>query len=99
MEIINSNLAIIIAFVSLVISGFSFALNLRKRKTEKLTSESQFIMNIHKELIRIEQKSDTLQNPNECLLYANDYLNALENLCFFDTKKYLSDDIIDFFKN
>lgn len=94
-----SLIAIGIAFVSVVIAGLGFILSIKKSKIEKLTHESQFISNIHNELVKIEARFDTLQTQSDCYNYALDYLNAISKLCYFDSRKYLSKDITGFFAN
>jgi len=95
-----STYAILISIAGIIIAGISLIMRIRKSKMEKLTHESQFIGNIHDRLVQLERKVPSdLQSQNDCKDYAIEYLNIITELCFFDEKKYLSDDIIKFFIN
>jgi hypothetical protein len=91
--------AVIIAFVSVIISGFSFTLNWRKSKFDKLSSESQFISNIQNEIDVINQSLSNVKTKNECLDYVWQFLNVVDRLCYFETKNRLNGDILEFFIN
>ncbi len=94
-----SMFAIIIAFVSVIISGFSFTLNWRKSKFDKLSSESQFISNIQNEIDITNQLLSNIKTQNECIEHVWQFLNTMDRLCYFEIKNRLNDDIIEFFTN
>ena len=94
-----SNLAIIISFASVIIAGFSFALNWRKSKIDKLSSESQFIRDLESELDKSGHRLLEAKSRNECLDSVWSFLNAIDRLCYFETKGRLNDDILEYFKN
>ena len=94
-----SGWAIIIAFFGVGIASLSFLLNLKKSKMEKLSSESQFIQGIQHELTKSDYEYDKIKTKIDCLSYVFNYLNTLDRLCYFDSKGWLSNDIIHFFKN
>lgn len=66
---------------------------------EKLTHESQFMGGILHEFAICDEKGRLIKNPDDCFNLASEYLNILDKLCYFDVKGYLSDDVMDFFKN
>ncbi|MEX2193143.1 MAG: hypothetical protein WD717_07175 [Nitrosarchaeum sp.] len=74
-------------------------LSLRKSKMEKLTYESQFIGGILYEFTICDEKERNAKTSDDCLHCSFAYLNILDKLCFFDSKNYLSNDIMEFFKN
>jgi len=97
---LTSTFAIIISIVGLAIALTSLIIRWKKSKMEKLSHESQFIGNLHDRLAKLERKvPSSLQSHSDCVDYSIEYLNILSELCFFDKKKYLSEDIIEFFKN
>lgn len=91
--------AISIAFVSVIISAFSFALNWRKSKFDKLSSESQFISNIQNEIDSTNELISKVKSKNECLDYVWQFLNTIDRLCYFESKNRLNDDVLEYFTN
>ncbi len=94
-----SLLAIIIAIVSVGIASLTFVLNWNQTKSQKLSSESQFINDIQKELDVNHAKIFTLETQEECILYAWSIINILDRVCFFETTGRLHGDIIEYFTN
>lgn len=91
--------ALIISLASAVFTGLGFRLSVKKSKMEKLTHESQFMGGILHEISLSEEKLTQIKTPDDCLNFARGYLNILDKLCYFDVKGYLTDEIMDFFKN
>ncbi|MCH7560795.1 MAG: hypothetical protein IIC67_05410 [Thaumarchaeota archaeon] len=94
-----SIIAIFVASVSVVIAILTFTLSWNKSKIEKLTHESQFISDIQHELTKSDYEYDKIKTKMDCLGYVFNYLNTLDRLSYFDSKGWLSDDMIHFFKN
>ena len=94
-----SIIAIIVASVSVVIAVLTFILSWNKSKIEKLTHESQFIRDIQKELVKTEHTFREIKTKEDCLFYVWNYLNTIDRLCYFDSKGWLSNGMIEFFTN
>jgi len=92
-------IAILIAFLSLGIASLTFFLNLRQSKTQRLSSESQFIGDIQKQLHDPEVDVNNLETQKACLDFVWDYLNIIDRLCYFIINNRLQDDIVNFFTN
>lgn len=94
-----SGWAIIISFFGVGVASLSFLLNYQKSKMENLSGESQFIQGIQHSLTNSDYEFDKIKTKNDCLNYVFNYLNTLDRLCYFDSRGWLSNDIIQYFKN
>lgn len=92
-------IAIFIASISVVVAILSFILSFKKSKGEQLLYESQFIANIQNTVDQSDFKLINLKTKTDCTLSAWGYLNTIDRLCYFDSKKRLTKDIIEYFKN
>ena len=91
--------AILIAFIGVGIAGISLVLNLVLSKTQRLASESQFVSDIQQQFDKVGDKILYAKTKKDCLDYVWQHLNTADRLCFFETKKRLHDDIIEYFTN
>ena len=94
-----SIIAIIVAAVSGGVAIASLVLSWNKSKFEKLTHESQFISDIQHELTEHDYMMDQSKTQRDCLSYVWNYLNTLDRLCYFDSRNWLDDEIIAYFRN
>ncbi|AJZ75519.1 hypothetical protein [Candidatus Nitrosotenuis cloacae] len=94
-----SGIAIVLSIIGIAVATLSFFLTYLQTKAQRLSSESQFIADIQKEIDTTGSRILELKTKNECLDYVWEILNTLDRLCYFETKGRLQDDIIKYFIN
>ena len=90
--------AIFISVVSVIIAGSTFAIHWKQSRIQQLTGESQFMRDIQNELSKIDNLFFNIKTQQDCLRYLGNFLNPLDRLCYFDSKNWLSEDIMDYFR-
>ena len=90
---------IIIAFASVVVSGIMLFYNKKQTDAQVLSSEMQIISTVQNNFDKSFAKIVNPEPRMPARLYAGDYLNTADNLCFLYDKKQLSFDTIKYFEH
>jgi len=89
---------IIISTITATIFGITLILTWKSIKENTKATHSQLLRGFHEDLTNRLNKNSVLKTTEDCMRYANDYLNTIDEIAYLEIQKKIPHFVADYLK-
>ena len=89
---------IIISTITATIFGITLILTWKSIKENTKATHSQLLRGFHEDLTNRLNKNSVLKTTEDCMRYANDYLNTIDEIAYLEIQKKIPAFVADYLK-
>jgi len=89
---------IIISTITATIFGITLILTWKSIKENTKATHSQLLRGFHEDLTNRLNKNSVLKTTEDCMRYANDYLNTIDEIAYLEIQKKIPPFVADYLK-